>query len=76
MINASTAWKILVRLGYEISYPTAVKWLRENGLAQQTTGKYGQILVDRKHLERTIKLKKSVKIENRQPSGRKKEETT
>lgn len=75
-INASTAWKILVRLGYEMSYPTALKWLRENGLAQQTTGRYGTIMVDKDLLEKTIKLKKKVQIENRKLPGRKKEPET
>lgn len=73
-INGTTAWKILVRMGYEMSYPTALKWLRENGLAQQATGRYGTITVDRDLLEKTVRLKKRVRIENRKPPGRKKED--
>ncbi len=72
MISGSMAWKILIKLGYDLSYPTALKWLRENGLASQIGGKYSTVLVDKERLERTIKSKKSVTIENRKPPGRKK----
>jgi len=71
-INGSTAWKILVKLGYDLSYPTALKWLRENGLATQAGGKYSTVLVDKELLEKTIRQKKKVVIENRKPPGRKK----
>jgi hypothetical protein len=73
-INASRAWKIMIRLGYELSYPTALKWLRENNLANQFM-RYGTIIVDKEQLELVLRTKKSVKIENRRSPGRKKDAT-
>lgn len=53
-INASEAYKIMVRMGYSMSYPTAIKWLRDNGLGRQPTGAYGQIQVDEELLRETM----------------------
>ncbi len=76
MINASQAHKILIRQGYELSYPTAIKWLKENGLARQDTVPYGTISVDRDLLMRFLKKEGMVKTEvsnpERKPPGRKK----
>ncbi len=71
-INGSEAWRLIVKLGYDVSYPTTLKWLRENGLARQITGKYGTIIIDKDLLEKTLKTKKKVKIEERKTPGRKK----
>ena len=76
IINASQAHKLLIRQGYEMSYPTAIKWLKDNGLAKQDMP-YGTISVDLDLLTRFLRDMKSSKLkpapaEARRPPGRKK----
>ncbi len=83
-INASQAHKILIRKGFNLSYPTAIKWLRDNGLANQI-GPYGTISVDlemmNEYLHSLTKAKENNKkakrsnfwLPSRKPPGRKKQ---
>jgi len=83
-INASQAHKILIRKGFNLSYPTAIKWLRDNGLANQI-GPYGTINVDLEMMEKCLssltKAKENNKkakrsnfwLPSRKPPGRKKQ---
>ena len=54
LINASEAHSIMIRMGLSISYPTALKFLKESGLSCQPTGRYGQVLVDKEGLEKKL----------------------
>jgi len=59
-----------------MSYPTAVKWLRDNGLSSQSM-RYGTILVDEAQLIKFMRDRKSLvkpaaKEQARKAPGRKK----
>lgn len=63
-INASQAHKILIRKGFNLSYPTAIKWLRDNGLTNQI-GPYGTISVDLEMMDRCLSLLTKAKENNK-----------
>ena len=53
-INASQAHKRLIKAGFDMSYPTAIKWMLEEGIASQPLGKQSTIVVDVKKLNAEI----------------------
>jgi len=53
-INASQAHKKLIKAGFDMSYPTAIKWMMEEGIATQPLGKQGNIMVDVQKLNAEI----------------------
>jgi hypothetical protein len=60
-VNASEAYKRILRLGFDLSYPTMLKWFKKNGLSEQPTGRYGSIMVDIEKLSGMIpKLKEEL----------------
>lgn len=55
LINSSQAHKLMILAGVDMSYPTAIKWMMERGLAVQPTGPRGGIIVDEVKLNAEIR---------------------
>lgn len=55
LINSSQAHRLMIKAGVDMSYPTAIKWMLEMGVAIQPTGPRGGIIVDETKLNSEIR---------------------
>lgn len=60
ILSGTAAYELMVKHGFDGTYPTALKRLREYGLSNQPGGKHSTVLVERsKLLEHMAQYKKA-----------------
>ena len=73
-INGSEAYQIAIKMGYDVSYPRFLKWMKEKGISLQPTGSGGGYIIDKARLMKLLNFSDNSLVGGRQGRPPKKEE--